>query len=281
MMLGPQRPSTAQDRPLDPSNANILSRPLPSPLRGRGREKTKNPSTKGAGETKIPLTDSEQAASIDPASSLPLNAQSTSQPLDSDVPLSRPPGGSRQFVSIRTRFRSILKRNHACGLRPVGWRIQSSALLLLLAGCGGIGVAKEQLLDTPPSIYQLEATPDRVWHSVRAESIERPGHRMLVDDSSQRLLSWFEDASTWSALAVEGSASDQELYAQILDDIGNDGVALTTVQILGEGEPSRMRVRRVYYGSGTQPYIGQARGRFATALADRVRQRLSRTEERQ
>ncbi|MFT5289718.1 MAG: hypothetical protein ACI82F_001784 [Planctomycetota bacterium] len=139
------------------------------------------------------------------------------------------------------------------------------------ASCVGSGVADEQLLELRPREYEVSAAAELVWPILREQTVERQGHRQLAESPNDYMISWLEDAETWRGLDRQpDDAPDDGLYGQMLQHLGDDAKAVTSVWLSGSDRGCRIRVRRTYYSSVTQPYVASSRGHYTYNLVYRI-----------
>lgn len=159
-------------------------------------------------------------------------------------------------------------------------------VLATLTGCEeeakkNFGAANEMLHPCLPEEYEYSAQPQRVWQ-VAAEiaTIRNKGH-FLVRDSDDLIISWVERLNTTrdKSATVAGShdpAAMSKLSQSEVSDVGEGGMAVTTIYIRPAGEGSLMSIRRVYYGRLTQPIMVHSRGDFANFFQGLVAQEVAK-----
>ncbi len=141
------------------------------------------------------------------------------------------------------------------------------------------GVGTEMLQPILPEEYEYKVPPQRVWQATADVVGSRTNCQILVRDKDDFILSWID----YLHKTVEGSekATDnhqsgktEEFSKSEISEVGEDGIAITTVCIRPRIKGSLMRIRRVYYGSMTQPMMVHSRGVFANFFKELVAQKL-------
>ncbi len=160
-------------------------------------------------------------------------------------------------------------------------RLLVALCCLLGGGSQSYGqMPKELLQRTFPEEFLVEAAPSEVWRAlgdlVRAE----PGSRVLISEASDLLFSWVEcgplplGSPTTTRTPPAKPQSAERLRQAEVAEVGPDMVALTTVFIKATPKGSRIRFRRIYYGSRTQPLIAHSSGAYEIRLAQKIAQKL-------
>ena len=70
----------------------------------------------------------------------------------------------------------------------------------------------------------------------------------------------------------------KEFFESEVSEVGEGGIAITTVCVRPRSKGSLMRLRRVYYGRLTQPNMVHSRGIFANFFQGLVTQELGKRE---
>ncbi len=141
------------------------------------------------------------------------------------------------------------------------------------------GVGEEMLQPIMPEEYAYSLPPHQVWQAADHIVATRIKAQILVKDSSNLILSWFERFET----AIEDQEKDvgsnkpdkkRQIFETQLSEVGEGGMAITTVCVRPRSRGSLMRIRRVYYGPRTQPEMVHSRGVFANYFHELVSQKL-------
>jgi hypothetical protein len=164
-------------------------------------------------------------------------------------------------------------------------------------------LAKEMLQTTYPEEFFFTAAPRDVWQAL-SEEVKLISHtRVLVSETNDLILSWVElpDQQTTApkpkprpatvapanrngqimpeepvAPKIPLSTNDLvRLKETEVSEVGQDRVAVTTAMIMPAPKGSIVRLRRIYYGSHTQPRIAHSTGAFECWLIGRLSGRLS------
>lgn len=168
-------------------------------------------------------------------------------------------------------------------------RVKETVLLLVLllpfisAGCSSnLGAAAEQLQPFWPETYSYTASVAETWDAVeRVVDLHISQHgRVLVMDSDRRVATWVEELEVGPEVRRRkkkeaGESAIVSLRRSEANEVGDGGVAITTVMVSQFGEGSRMRLRRSYYGRLTRPVMVHSRGEFAHCFHDLMNRELS------
>lgn len=145
-----------------------------------------------------------------------------------------------------------------------------------------LGVAEELVAPIFSQEYSFPKQAQTVWQTasdIVASRITRNKGRVLVKDSNNLIISWSERLS----IAVEDTekiANDpksdeiKEFYKSEIIEVGEGGIAFTTISVRNRSDGSLLRIRRVYYGQLTQPRMVHSRGVFANHFQELVSQEL-------
>ena len=152
-----------------------------------------------------------------------------------------------------------------------------------LTGCmGNLGVADEMLAPILSQEYTYYEQPQHVWQAasdiIDSHMTSIKG-RVLVRDPDNFTISWFERLGRtleYREKATNDLKSDKTkpFYESEVLEVGEGGVAITTVCIRKRNNGSLMRIRRVYYGPLTQPRMAHSRGVFAKLFQELVNKEL-------
>jgi len=154
-------------------------------------------------------------------------------------------------------------------------------------GCrGNLGVAKEMLEPILPQEFECPYPSHETWQAVTTvvdSRITRFKGHVLVEHPMSFTISWIERLNTKSdndEELVGNYESDQarRLHESEIFEVGETGIAITTVNLRETVNGSLMRVRRVYYGPLTQPRMVHSRGFFASLFQDLVNRELGANE---
>lgn len=157
-------------------------------------------------------------------------------------------------------------------------------LLLVLTGCSSnLGAAKEQLQPFWPETYLYATSPAEAWVAVKKAVDLHVGQygRVLVKDSDNQIVTWVEHLEVGPDAGRRRKKKDPEespfviLRRSEVKEVGDGGLAITTVMLSPFGEGSKMRVRRSYYGRLTCPLMVHSRGEFAHLFHDLVSKELA------
>lgn len=147
---------------------------------------------------------------------------------------------------------------------------------------GNLGVAKEMLEPILPQEFEYTDQPQNVWQAVFDvvdSRITLTKGRVLAKDSVSHTISWIEQLDATLG-EIDNSADDHKsgkgrpLHESEVLEVGQGGIAITTVSVRERSNGSLMRIRRVYYGRLTQPRMVHSRGFFANLFQDLVNQKL-------
>ena len=150
------------------------------------------------------------------------------------------------------------------------------------AGCGNnLGISEEQLQPCLSDECIYSASPQEVWHAAADVVAGRPDKHILVNDADNRVISWVEHLS----VEQDGRRIDSRDHSGAknsgdaeIEEVGEGGVAISTIVVRPWNDSTLMRLRRVYYGRLTQPMFVHSRGDFADLFQEQVAQRLGGRE---
>ena len=145
-----------------------------------------------------------------------------------------------------------------------------------------LGVAEEMVAPIFSQEYSFPKQAQNVWQTasdIVASRIKHNNGRVLVKDSSNLIISWIERLGT----AVEDrekveydpkSGKTMPPYKCEVLEVGEGGIAFTTISVRNRSNGSLLRIRRVYYGQLTQPNMVHSRGVFANHFQELVNREL-------
>lgn len=145
-------------------------------------------------------------------------------------------------------------------------------------------VAKEMLQPTRPEEFIVNSDVNTLWQVLTNKVATCAGVRILVTDSDDHIVSWIEPnlaslATPKKAAQKSQSRPNASLLMQVdreglrqaeVTEVGPDAISLTTAFVRARGNLSVIRLRRIYYGSRTQPKSAHSSGAYESWLADAV-----------
>ncbi len=149
-----------------------------------------------------------------------------------------------------------------------------------LGGCvGNLGVADEMLYPALPEEYSFSTNPQRVWQSAKEVVTELSQAQLLASDSDGMIMSWVEKIQAISEKIQDIPAADAVLSPEQLKqfevkEVGDGATAVTTIYVRAMETGALMRIRRVYYGTLTQPMLAHSRGGFAKNFVEKLKAKL-------
>lgn len=149
-----------------------------------------------------------------------------------------------------------------------------------LAECKGeLGVAEEMMQPILSEEYSYPDNPQQVWQAAADIVDSRIKCQVLVNDSNDLVISWIEHLGTMledseKVADIHDADEMKDFFESEVSEVGEGGTAITTVCVRPRSNGSLMRIRRIYYGSKTQPNMVHSRGVFANFFQGLVAQEL-------
>ena len=154
------------------------------------------------------------------------------------------------------------------GLKQAGTRL--ACLGTIFAACvATAGSGLDMFQECSPEEFLFATTSERLWDAMVREVKTNVAVRVLTEDKDCRVISWA------TRLAEKGSEpADGDLKQHELDEVGQNGIALTTAYMIPVKNGVVLRIRRTYYGERSQPILFHSRGNFEACFTKRIAQSL-------
>ena len=153
----------------------------------------------------------------------------------------------------------------------------------LAEGEGNLDVAEEMMQPILSEEYSYPEQPQYVWQAAADIVDSRIKCQILVRDSNNLVISWIEHL--YATLEDSEKVGDihksdemKDFFESEVSEVGEGGTAITTICVRPKSNGSLMRMRRIYYGSKTQPNMVHSRGVFANYFQVLIKQELSKRE---
>jgi len=143
---------------------------------------------------------------------------------------------------------------------------------MLIAFAAEAETGRDMLQASSPDEFLINVSAAKLWVALEREVKADVAARILVRNSEVLVLSWAVRISESRAWAASGDLKKNELA-----EVGQNGIALTTVCLVPSKAGTVMRIRRAYYGEISQPLLFHSRGVFESAFSKRLAQSLGVT----